>query len=56
MSVDLDTLGHSRQEGINFGEMCALFIFAGMVVGIALLSRPSEVSGMTGVLVEMFAM
>ena len=56
VSVDLDALAHSRQQGINFGEICALFIFAGLVVGTALLSRPGGVSGLTGFLVEMFAM
>ena len=56
ISIELDTLAHSRQQGINFGEICALFIFAGLVVGTALISRPAEVSGLTGFLVEMFAM
>ena len=56
VSVELDALAHSRQQGINFGEICALFIFAGLVVGTALLSRPAEVSRLTGFLVEMFAM
>ena len=54
--VELNRLAHSRQRGINFGEICALFLLAGMVVGIALFSRPAEVSGLTGFLVEMFAM
>ena len=54
--VELNRLAHSRQRGTNFGEICALFLLAGMVVGIALLSRPAEVSGLTGFLVEMFAM
>ena len=56
VSVELDALAHSRQQGINFGELCALFIFAGLVVGTALLSRPAKVSELTGFLVEMFAM
>ncbi len=56
VSTDLDALAHSRQQGINFGEICALFIFAGLVVGTALLSRPAGVSELTGFLVEMFAM
>ena len=56
VEVDLDILAHSRQQGINFGEICALFIFAGLVVGTALLSRPADVHGLTGFLVEMFAM
>lgn len=54
--VELNRLAHSRQRGTNFGEICALFLLAGMVVGIALFSRPAEVSGLTGFLVEMFAM
>ena len=56
VEVDLDILAHSRQQGINFGEICALFIFAGLVVGTALLTRPADVQGLTGFLVEMFAM
>lgn len=56
LSTELDALAHSRQQGINFGEICALFIFAGLVVGTALLSRPAAVSGLTGFVVEMFAM
>ena len=54
--VELDALAHSRQQGINFGEKSALFIFAFLVVGTALFSRPAGVSGFTGFLVEMFAM
>ena len=50
--AELDTLSHSRQQGINFGELCALFIFAGITVGLALFSRP-VVSGLTGFLIEM---
>ena len=56
VEVDLDLLAHSRQQGINFGEICALFIFTSLVVGTALLSRPADVQGLTGFLVEMFAM
>ena len=56
MSFELDALAHSRQQGINFGEICALFIFAGLVVWTALLARPAEAEGLTGFLVEMFAM
>ena len=56
VEVDLDILAHSRRQGINFGEICALFIFAGLVVGTALLARPADVQGLTGFLVEMFAM
>ena len=37
-------------------QTCALFIFAGLVVGTALLGRPAGVAGLTGFLVEMFAM
>ncbi len=56
IEVDLDVLAHSRQKGINFGEICALVIFAFLVVGTALFSRPSGVQGLTGFLVEMFTM
>ena len=53
--ADLDALAHSRQQGINFGELCALFIFAGITVGLALSLRPAS-SGLTAFLVEMFTM
>ena len=32
LAIELDALAHSRQQGINFGEICALFIFAGLVL------------------------
>ena len=51
---ELDSLAHSRQQGINFGEGCALLIFAGITVGLMVLSRPA-VAGLTGFLVEMLA-
>ena len=54
--VELDALAHSRQQGINFGEICAMFIFAGLVVGTALFASPAAVKESTGVIVEMFAM
>lgn len=53
--AQLDALAHSRQQGINFGELCALFIFAGITVGLALFLRPA-ISGLTAFLVEMFTM
>lgn len=53
--AQLDALAHSRQQGINFGELCALFIFAGITVGLALFLRPAS-SGLTAFLVEMFTM
>ena len=55
VEVGLDVLAHSRQQGINVGEICVLFIFAGLVVGTALLTRPADVQGLTGFVVEMFA-
>lgn len=54
--VELNRLAHSRQRGTYRAEIYALFLLAGMIVGIALFSRPAEVSGLTGFLVEMFAM
>ena len=51
----LDVLTHSRQQGINFGELCALFIFAAMTVALALFLRPAA-QGLAGFLVDMFTM
>ena len=53
MEAELDSLTHSRQQGINFGELCALGIFASLTVFLALFSRP-EVSGLTAFLIEVF--
>lgn len=51
---DLNALVHSKQQGVVFGEVAALYIFAGITVAITLLSRPN-IAGWTGFLVEMFA-
>ena len=55
LETELDALAHSRQQAINFGELCALVIFAGITIFLALCSRP-VVSGATGLLVEIFTM
>ena len=49
----LDMLARSRQQGINFGELCSLVVFASITISLALLTRP-PISGVTGFLVEMF--
>lgn len=56
VGIELDRLVYSRQRGTNFGEICAIFLLAAMVVGITLFSRPAEADGLTGFLVELFAM
>ena len=53
LESDLDALAHSRQQDINFGELCALFIFCGITVGLALLSRP-DATGAIGFIIEVF--
>lgn len=53
LEVQLDALVHSRQQGIDFSEFCALFIFAGITVGLALVLRP-ENSGLIAFLTDMF--
>ena len=53
MEVELDSLTHSRQQGINFGELCALGIFGIITVAITLLARP-DAEGVTAFLVEVF--
>ena len=55
LEAELDSLTHSRQQGINFGELSALTIFAGLVLFLALFSRP-DVSGTTAFLVDVFSM
>ncbi len=54
LEAELDSLTHSRQQGINFGELSALTIFAGLILSLTLFSRP-DVSGMTAFLIEMFS-
>ena len=54
LEADLDALTHSRQQGINFGELSALVIIAGLILLFSLLSRP-DVSGVTAFLVDVFS-
>ena len=51
--AQLNTLAHSRQQGIEFGELFSLIIFGGITVFLALLSRP-DVSDWTGFLIDIF--
>ena len=50
--TQLNVIAHSRQQGIELGELFALIIFAGITVFIGLASRPG-VTGWIGFLVEM---
>ena len=51
----MDALVRSKQQDITLGEMFALFIFAGITVSLALLSRPPEAEGWNRLLVDIFA-
>lgn len=53
--ANLDALVRSKQQDITPGEMFALFIFAGITVSLALLSRPPEAEGWNRLLVDIFA-
>ena len=53
--VGLDSLAHSRRQGINFGEFCALMISGVMTVWLALFSKPG-VSGVLGFMSDIFTM
>ena len=48
----LNVIAHSRQQGIDFGELFALIIFGGITVFIGMASRP-DVKGWIAFLVEM---
>ncbi len=50
--TQLNVIAHSRQQGIEFGELFALIIFGGITIFIGLASRPG-VTGWIGFLVEM---
>ena len=51
---ELDAFAHLRQQVINFGEGCALILFAGITVGLMLFFRPSS-AGLAGFLIDMLA-
>ena len=55
LEAELDSLTHSRQQGINFGELCAIAIFGGITLSIALFARPDNL-GRTAFLIELFVM
>ena len=55
IEADIDAFAHSRQQGFNFGELIALFIFAAITVSIVLFARP-DAAGWNGFLADMFAM
>ena len=52
--AQLNMMVHSRQQGLEFGELFSLIIFGGVTIILALLSRP-EVYGWTAFLVETFS-
>ncbi len=52
--TQLNMMVHSRQQGVDFGELFALMVFGGSTVLLSLLSRP-EVSGWTAFIYEIFS-
>ena len=52
--AQLNMMVHSRQQGVDFGELFALIIFGGSTVLLALLSRP-EVTGWMAFIYEVFS-
>ncbi len=52
--TQLNMMVHSRQQGVDFGELFSLLVFGGSTVLLALLSRP-EVSGWTAFIYEIFS-
>ncbi len=52
--AQLNMVVHSRQQGVDFGELFSLIIFGGATVLLSLLSRP-EVSGWTAFIYEVFS-
>lgn len=53
--AQLNMIVYSRRHGVEFGELFALIIFAGMNVLLALLGRPIGVGGWAGFMFELFA-
>lgn len=56
IEADVDALTYSKQQGPVLGELFALVVFAVIVIGLSLLSRPHDVSGWSAVLTEMIGM
>lgn len=54
VEAQLNMVVHSRQQGVDFGELFSLIIFGGATVLLSLLSRP-EVSGWTAFIYEIFS-
>ena len=52
--TQLNIIVHSRQQGVDFGELFSLIIFGGSTIALALLSRP-EVYGWVAFLYEVFS-
>ena len=52
--AQLNMVVHSRQQGVEFGELFSLIIFGGGTILLALLSRP-EVYGWVAFLIEVFS-
>lgn len=52
--TQLNIIVHSRQQGVELGELFALFIFGGSTICIGILSRP-ELNGWLAFLVEVLA-
>ena len=55
VEAELNALVHSKRQGIVFGELFALYIFAGVSVLIVLFARPSVSTCWTGFLLEVFS-
>ena len=54
--ADLDVLARSKQTDIVLGEIFALIIFAGIVVALAMFTRPKDLNDWTRWMVDVFAM
>lgn len=52
--AQLNMVAHSRQQGIDFGELFSLIIFGGSTIALAMLSRPA-VYGWTAFLIDVFS-
>ena len=53
--AQLNMVAHSRQQGVDFGELFSLIIFGGSTIALAMLSRPA-VEGWVAFLYEVFSM
>ena len=55
LEAEIDTLVHSKQQGVNFGELIALGFITFIMVSALLLFKPPELTGWDGLFIEILS-